>query len=297
MCLDLVLRMYVMLRTPCHTESVHVVWLAVFITHQVWIEPERVSSGSYISIHFPEKLLGGSLVNLGDTAMREYIIEFVSAAVEEFELDTFRTDFNIDPLPNWRLGDSALAKNLLPPTAPPVRTCPTVSTFNNSDVPAGNWGPKGTYDICEFSEAGMTAEICGAACCTVPNCSKFVFVAGSRPAPTIEGACLGKPTCNTVAGAGCCFLKGGEGLEVKPGSYTAGTVENDSLAPKTAGVSMGVTENRYNHGLWAYWDAVRHRGAELAPGFAIDNCASGGNRIDLESLVRARRFHIGIGPF
>ena len=44
--------------------------------------------------------------------------------------------------------------------------------------------------------------------------------------------------------------------------------------------------HRYNHGLYAYWDAVRHRGQQLNPAFAIDNCASGGNRIDLESLVR-----------
>ena len=37
--------------------------------------------------------------------MRGYIIEFVNAAVDSFELDTFRTDFNIGPLPNWREGD------------------------------------------------------------------------------------------------------------------------------------------------------------------------------------------------
>ena len=37
------------------------------------------------------------LVDLNDQAMREYIIEFVATAVEEFELDTFRTDFNINP--------------------------------------------------------------------------------------------------------------------------------------------------------------------------------------------------------
>ena len=49
---------------------------------------------------------------------------------------------------------------------------------------------------------------------------------------------------------------------------------------------MGITENKYNHGLYAYWDAVRQRGAQMNPAFAIDNCASGGNRIDLESLVR-----------
>ena len=49
---------------------------------------------------------------------------------------------------------------------------------------------------------------------------------------------------------------------------------------------MGVTENLYNHGLYTYWDAIRAKGATFNPAFAIDNCASGGNRIDLESLSR-----------
>eukprot|EP01051_Picozoa_sp_SAG22_P000463 SAG22_NODE_13_length_33548_cov_57.167773_15_plen_142_part_00 len=110
-------------------------------------------------------------------------------------------------------------------------------------------------------------------------------------APTIEGACPGKAACNSLkkldgTDTGCCFLKGGEDLKLRAGAYIAGTVENDPIAPQTSGLSMGVTESKYNHGLYAYWDAVRHRGAQLNPAFAIDNCASGGNRIDLESLVR-----------
>ena len=85
----------------------------------------------------------------------------------------------------------------------------------------------------------------------------------------------------------CCFLKGGTGLKVKPsGGYIAGTVESDPLGPTTAGVSMGITENLYNHGLYTYWDAIRAAGARQNSAFAIDNCASGGNRIDLESLSR-----------
>ena len=50
----------------------------------VWIEPERVSPGSYIADHFEApKLLGGSLVNLGDRDMRDYLIEFVNAGAPD----------------------------------------------------------------------------------------------------------------------------------------------------------------------------------------------------------------------
>jgi hypothetical protein len=251
----------------------------------VWIEPERVSAGSYLSIHYPEKLLGGSLVNLGDKDMREYIIQFISTAVEEFELDTFRTDFNINPLANWRSGDLALAKQLTPPPppGPPARTCPNFKVENYSDIPAGQWGPPGTSDICEFTAANMTVEQCGAACCAMDGktkgstkCRRFVYDATGSKAPMIEGACHGQAACNSLKKpdgtfTGCCFLKAGEGLKTRPGRFTAGTVENDPVPLPTSGTSMGVTENKYNHGLYAYWDAVRQRGAQLNPAFAIDN--------------------------
>ncbi|HAK95296.1 MAG TPA: hypothetical protein DCM87_09900 [Planctomycetes bacterium] len=44
----------------------------------------------------------------------------------------------------------------------------------------------------------------------------------------------------------------------------------------------GMTEIRYIEGLYAMWDALRER----RPGLAIDMCASGGRRLDLESLSR-----------
>lgn len=44
----------------------------------------------------------------------------------------------------------------------------------------------------------------------------------------------------------------------------------------------GITEIRHVEGLYAMWDDLRAR----HPGLVIDNCASGGRRIDLESCVR-----------
>ena len=46
---------------------------------------------------------------------------------------------------------------------------------------------------------------------------------------------------------------------------------------------VGMTEMKYVEGLYAYWDELiaRH------PGLIIDNCASGGRRIDLETISRS----------
>ncbi len=46
---------------------------------------------------------------------------------------------------------------------------------------------------------------------------------------------------------------------------------------------QGITEIRYIEGLYAMWDALRKAHPELA----IDNCASGGRRIDLELISRS----------
>ena len=46
---------------------------------------------------------------------------------------------------------------------------------------------------------------------------------------------------------------------------------------------IGMTEIRYVEGLYAFWDELRSR----HPGLMIDNCASGGRRIDLETLSRS----------
>lgn len=46
---------------------------------------------------------------------------------------------------------------------------------------------------------------------------------------------------------------------------------------------IGMTEIRHIEGLYAFWDELRRR----HPGLWIDNCASGGRRIDLETLSRS----------
>jgi len=46
---------------------------------------------------------------------------------------------------------------------------------------------------------------------------------------------------------------------------------------------QGITENHYIQGLYTMWDDLIRRN----PGLWIDNCASGGRRIDLETLTRS----------
>ncbi|MBI5388167.1 MAG: alpha-galactosidase [Verrucomicrobia bacterium] len=55
---------------------------------------------------------------------------------------------------------------------------------------------------------------------------------------------------------------------------------------------QGISEIRYIEGLYAFWDGLLAR----HPGLMIDNCASGGRRIDLETLGRATPFWRTDGP-
>ena len=212
---------------------------------------------------------------------RAHTPEFVNSAVETFQLDIFRTDFNIAPLSAWRAGDAAKC-TALDPSKPvvPKRTCPAFTLTEHADVPAGRFGPEGSSDVCEYAmpEDAATVEDCGKACCSNPNCTAFVFAsAAANQHAVVSGTCPGcNGTCATATGA-CCYLKGGSTARITtPGRYTAGSVR---VPPSRC---QGVTENMYTHGLYAYWDAIR----AANPHIGIDNCASGGNRIDLESLAR-----------
>jgi alpha-galactosidase len=55
---------------------------------------------------------------------------------------------------------------------------------------------------------------------------------------------------------------------------------------------QGMAEIRYIEGLYAFWDGLLRRN----PGLLIDNCASGGRRIDLETVGRATPFWRTDGP-
>jgi alpha-galactosidase len=75
----------------------------------VWFEPERVAPGTQIAREHPEFVFGGDkggLFKLGDPAARRWLADLLARRITEFGLDTYRNDFNIDPLGFWRQADA-----------------------------------------------------------------------------------------------------------------------------------------------------------------------------------------------
>ena len=74
----------------------------------LWFEPERVHSGTWLTEHHPEWILGGKnggLLNLGDNAARHWLIEHVDQLLTGQGIDLYRQDFNMDPLGSWQAAD------------------------------------------------------------------------------------------------------------------------------------------------------------------------------------------------
>ena len=76
----------------------------------VWFEPERVTAGSWLWENHPEWLIGADdkdkLLFLGDVQARAWLVEHVSEIIREQGIDTYRQDFNFEPLARWRSHDA-----------------------------------------------------------------------------------------------------------------------------------------------------------------------------------------------
>jgi alpha-galactosidase len=75
----------------------------------VWYEPERVAPGTQIATEHPEYAFDGEgsrLFRLDLPEARQWLADLLSAQIEEYGLDVYRNDFNIDPLPYWRANDA-----------------------------------------------------------------------------------------------------------------------------------------------------------------------------------------------
>lgn len=75
----------------------------------LWFEPERVAAGTQIAREHPEFVFGGEaggLFKLNDPAARRYLTDLLSRRIEEYGIDIYRNDFNIDPLAFWRGNDT-----------------------------------------------------------------------------------------------------------------------------------------------------------------------------------------------
>ena len=276
----------------------------------VWFEPERVTGDSYMYEHFPEQQLGldidvfggGTIADLGNEHMRKFIVSYVNAAVEEYQLDVYRTDFNAGPLAAWRANDALQCP--APPKA--ARSCPRVRIDPTVGMDVPNW------DLCEMRmDAGATAEQCGAACCDNERCGHFVFgnpnpesyrrFPFERPLRTINdnSACPGKQLCANSTGP-CCYLKAaGPSVYRKTagdprpgqGQLRAGSVMDSETQPPFDRYCGGLTENKYINGLYQYWDEVR----QAAPHLAIDVSAAAPFACSFEEAQRKRLLELRRG--
>jgi alpha-galactosidase len=84
----------------------------------LWFEPERVGPNTWLHDQHPEWLLSRpqesksgvvkqkELLNLGNPEAWKWVTEHFNQCVKDWNLDVYREDFNIDPLPFWRANDA-----------------------------------------------------------------------------------------------------------------------------------------------------------------------------------------------
>lgn len=76
----------------------------------VWFEPERVARGSWLEQNHPEWLIGkdgaDKLLYLGNPEALAWLTGHVSDLIKTQGIDTYRQDFNFEPLPRWRFNDA-----------------------------------------------------------------------------------------------------------------------------------------------------------------------------------------------
>ncbi|MGM9624640.1 MAG: alpha-galactosidase, partial [Eubacteriales bacterium] len=77
----------------------------------LWFEPERVRKHTWLSDHHPEWLLengsDNALLNLGDPAACDWLIDHVNRKIKEYHIRVYRQDFNFAPAPYWEKYESA----------------------------------------------------------------------------------------------------------------------------------------------------------------------------------------------
>ncbi len=76
----------------------------------LWFEPERVWPGTEFDREYPHFLLKlddtvNRLFNLGDPQARQWLTDFLDQRIKLWDVDVYRNDFNLDPLPFWQRND------------------------------------------------------------------------------------------------------------------------------------------------------------------------------------------------
>ncbi|MBI2298618.1 MAG: alpha-galactosidase [Armatimonadetes bacterium] len=78
----------------------------------VWFEPERVAAGTHLAREHPEWVVqlgadGGGMFDLGNPDARQYMTDYLIAAVHQYGIGCLRIDYNFNPLPFWRKQNAA----------------------------------------------------------------------------------------------------------------------------------------------------------------------------------------------
>lgn len=78
----------------------------------LWFEPERAWFDSWIVQQHPDWFLNTGkmdntsfLFNMGDPEARQWMTDFISSKIQEYGVNIYRQDFNVDPLPYWQKTD------------------------------------------------------------------------------------------------------------------------------------------------------------------------------------------------
>lgn len=77
----------------------------------LWFEPERVAPGTLLAKEHPDWMLsrpgeGNMLFNLGIPEARQYMTDYLNAAIKAYKVSCLRIDYNIAPHPFWQTADA-----------------------------------------------------------------------------------------------------------------------------------------------------------------------------------------------
>ena len=77
----------------------------------MWFEPERVAARTFLAKEHPGWVMspasdGSGLYNLGNGEARQYMTDYLNAAIRAYKLSCLRIDYNIDPLGYWQFMDA-----------------------------------------------------------------------------------------------------------------------------------------------------------------------------------------------
>ncbi len=82
----------------------------------LWFEPERAFKGTQLVTEHEQWFLGSdksnALFNLGNEDACDWLIEYISGLIEEYGVDIYRQDFNMEPLSYWQAADEENRKGI-----------------------------------------------------------------------------------------------------------------------------------------------------------------------------------------